>query len=602
MLLLNNWCWVQHLCCFFVIFYACYSYTCTCTRLTLAMSQRNCCVTGCSNSGYRLKIWRSKICLQHNANYGKRPCVCDPPFQLLPFPSDPYERQAWIKAVNRKDVQNPNMIWQPNVDSRMCSVHFIDGKPTGANPYPTLDLGHNLKPITPRKPPKTRAKDMNVCSQTTVPVKKPKHEVLISTCDATSATCDVNIDINCNDLSAASACMQPSCSSQDLVSSTGTNNIQSNDLSAHSHIVQDHNYIYDTQDSCNSCLSKDQQIQDLKNQVSKLTRELRVAKEQYNDRIRCPFRLQDIQTDERMNFYTGVRRIDGFHKLVSVIKPKLSKIRYWNGPKTVCNPLRYKYVTKKKGPKRCLSCENELLLTLMKIRLGLLNQDLAQRFGISVQHVSNIFTTWVKVLAKTVGSLIFNPPKNVVKKNLPPSFKNSTYKSVRHIVDCTEIFLETPNNLSVRADTWSDYKHHNTAKYLISINPSGLINYVSEGWGGRTSDKYLTVHSDFLDLIEPGDKVLADRGFPIAEDLILCHAELLIPPGRRGTTQFTKDEVTKTKQIANRRIHIEQAIRRMKCFRILKYELPITLLHHLDDIVRTVAGLCNLFPPLPRYK
>ena len=33
------------------------------------------------------------------------------------------------------------------------------------------------------------------------------------------------------------------------------------------------------------------------------------------------------------------------------------------------------------------------------------------------------------------------------------------------------------------------------------------------------SDKYITQHSDFLHRIEPGDMVLADRGFNIAEDL-----------------------------------------------------------------------------------
>lgn len=81
----------------------------------------------------------------------------------------------------------------------------------------------------------------------------------------------------------------------------------------------------------------------------------------------------------------------------------------------------------------------------------------------------------------------------------------------------------------------------------------------------------------------------------------MLNAELLIPPSRRGAFQFTKQEVVKTKQIANRRIYIEQAIRRMKCFRILKNEISLTLLHHFDDIVRIVAGLCNLYPPLPRY-
>lgn len=120
-----------------------------------------------------------------------------------------------------------------------------------------------------------------------------------------------------------------------------------------------------------------------------------------------------------------------------------------------------------------------------------------------------------------------------------------------------------------------------------------MINYVSKGWGGRTRDKYITVNSGFLKLIEPYDKVLADRAFLVTGELLLLNAELLIPPGRRGAFQFTKQEVVKTKQIANRRIYIEQAIRRMKYFRILKNEISLTLLHHL--------GLCNLYPPLPRY-
>ena len=36
---------------------------------------------------------------------------------------------------------------------------------------------------------------------------------------------------------------------------------------------------------------------------------------------------------------------------------------------------------------------NELLLTLMKIRLRLLNEDLVDRFSISVSRVSKLFTT-----------------------------------------------------------------------------------------------------------------------------------------------------------------------------------------------------------------
>ena len=41
------------------------------------------------------------------------------------------------------------------------------------------------------------------------------------------------------------------------------------------------------------------------------------------------------------------------------------------------------------------------------------------------------------------------------------------------IIDCSEIFIEQPKNLTARAQTWSNYKHNNTAKYLIGITLSG---------------------------------------------------------------------------------------------------------------------------------
>ena len=49
------------------------------------------------------------------------------------------------------------------------------------------------------------------------------------------------------------------------------------------------------------------------------------------------------------------------------------------------------------------------------------------------------------------------------------------------VIDCFEVFMERPKGLMARAQTWSNYKHHNTIKFLIGISPQGSITYVSKG-------------------------------------------------------------------------------------------------------------------------
>ena len=60
------------------------------------------------------------------------------------------------------------------------------------------------------------------------------------------------------------------------------------------------------------------------------------------------------------------------------------------------------------------------------------------------------------------------------------------------IIDSSEVFCERPTNLKARGQTWSNYEHHNTVKFLIGISRQGVVTFVSRGWGGRVSDVLLT--------------------------------------------------------------------------------------------------------------
>jgi len=135
-------------------------------------------------------------------------------------------------------------------------------------------------------------------------------------------------------------------------------------------------------------------------------------------------------------------------------------------------------------------------------------------------------------------------------------------------------------------------------KYLIGITPDGFISFISKAWGGRATDRYIVQKSGFLDLLEPYDLVLADRGFTIREDLLFRNCTLEIPPPTTGLKQMSRRSVLKTKAIANARIHVERVINRIKWFKILSTTLPLTFVPLFDDILIICAALSNLRKPL----
>ena len=114
--------------------------------------------------------------------------------------------------------------------------------------------------------------------------------------------------------------------------------------------------------------------------------------------------------------------------------------------------------------------------------------------------------------------------------------------------------------------TWSEYKHHNTVKFLIGITPNGFISFLSDCYGGRKTDKFITMDSGFYENLERGDRVMADHGFQIREELFHYYCDLDVRPGARTKSQMTVAECAKTKKVANLRIHVERAINRVKYF------------------------------------
>ena len=78
-----------------------------------------------------------------------------------------------------------------------------------------------------------------------------------------------------------------------------------------------------------------------------------------------------------------------------------------------------------------------------------------------------------------------------MKRNLP-EMSRRYFPKCRVIIDCTEIFVETPSDLEVAAMCWSNYKLYHTFKFLIGITPNEAASYMSDIYGGRASDIFST--------------------------------------------------------------------------------------------------------------
>jgi len=251
-----------------------------------------------------------------------------------------------------------------------------------------------------------------------------------------------------------------------------------------------------------------------------------------------------------------------------------------------------------------LSPFQQMMLCLVRLRLNINFDFLSFVFGVSASTACRTFATVVDIMNKElVPHVVFWPDREELRKTMPMVFRNSPYRHTVVIIDCFEVFIERPSDLMARAQTYSQYKSHNTVKYLIGISPQGCIIFISRGWGGRTSDKCVTENSGFLGHLNPGDQVLADRGFPVAENIALYGASLHIPAFTKGKKQLAAQDVESTRQLASVRIHVERVIGvvRQK-FTMLQSTIPIACLATdtdsglttLDKVVRVACALCNM--------
>lgn len=251
----------------------------------------------------------------------------------------------------------------------------------------------------------------------------------------------------------------------------------------------------------------------------------------------------------------------------------------------------------------------QLFMYLCRLRNALNVKDLAFRFNIKVQTVSTVINGVAKYMYLRLGSLSYWPHQNTIIGIMPESYKHD-FPNCLAILDCTELKTEKPSSLKQQSQCYSDYKSSNTLKALVVCDPRGSILFVSDLFSGSISDNDIIEQCGFYDylkhlkemeFIANNDALMADKGFLIEKELALLDLQLNIPPLASSARPFSESDVNLTRKIATHRIHIERAINQIKCFKLLKRKIPVSMFNCINAHWFVAAMLTNFQDTLVKF-
>ena len=310
--------------------------------------------------------------------------------------------------------------------------------------------------------------------------------------------------------------------------------------------------------------------------------------------IRVLSSAQLQSNDGLTRFYTGFPTFASLEAFAEYLEPKASRLISWSGRQT----SRAEDVSRP-GPRpwKNVTVINQLISVLARLRLAVPATDICVRMGLTEASYSRLFATWIPFLAAELKMLFPFPSRKMIDSWMPQTFRDR-YPNTRIIIDCYEVQCQRPSGLMNQSVTFSDYKSRNTFKVLVGCTPTGLVSFVSDVFGGRISDKDLTMRSGLVDLLEKGDMIMADRGFDIQEAVAEKGISVNVPPRLGKRKQMPAVDVEKTRRIAELRIHVERCIGRARRFEMLNHTFPLTMYDLVSDINTVCLYLTNFDVPL----
>ena len=208
-------------------------------------------------------------------------------------------------------------------------------------------------------------------------------------------------------------------------------------------------------------------------QKNKAEEELQLIKKKDSaqSQTRCRLSIEEIrESDELVLLHTGLQSVQVFDWLFNEVKDSSMHLQYWNGQMQEEMHISDK---KRRGRERSLKKEEELVISLMKLKLNMNEQYTAFLFSVSESTISRVISTWIPFLSKELQGLIHWPLTEELHLCYPDCFKK--WENVTTIIDCFEIPTEKPSHVEANSQIFSSYKNRPTVKFLLACTP-GVIS------------------------------------------------------------------------------------------------------------------------------
>uniref|UniRef100_A0ABM5EIA8 Uncharacterized protein isoform X1 n=1 Tax=Pogona vitticeps TaxID=103695 RepID=A0ABM5EIA8_9SAUR len=189
------------------------------------------------------------------------------------------------------------------------------------------------------------------------------------------------------------------------------------------------------------------------------------------------FSLETIKNNPKwLRFYTG---FDGYPRLMAFLDFLLDGKGGEEG-------------SLDSGLHSALSLENQLFLVLVRLRLGLLLQDLAFRFHISESTASRYWLSWTEIMEQRLRQIPVTCSRRYID-----AFKPQRLLRLHNVslvaLDCAELFFEAQRRTRGKRDAqWGPRSHYSVHAYALAA-PSGFLTF-----GAGTGEEELPTLPPFL--------------------------------------------------------------------------------------------------------